>query len=209
MRLQLRGRGEKRSLLVPGHPLRAHWRGGRAGTLPGRAAVPKPSRTHAHGCNIVLIGFSHFLHDLLLCFAAVLDRALHCDRSFGVVQGQVLQADGKPELHQWWPEQGAASWFVAHVCAAFPKNMLKQKNPSCACYKNQHRSTAPKGRGGEFRTHNTQVYQDSLGDQSTHAIGWLPSWLTGDCSYVPLHLHPPQVGKDLPCFSQRQQGALR
>lgn len=133
MRLELRGRGEKRSLLVPGHPLRAHRRGGRAGTLPGRAAVPKLSRTHAHGCDIVLVGFSHFLHDLLLCFAAVLDGALHCDRSFRVVQGQVLQADGKPELHQCWPKHRAASWFTARVFKEGSTNMLKEQNPSSAC----------------------------------------------------------------------------
>lgn len=70
---------------------------GRAGTVPGRAAVPEPSCTHAHGCYIVLVGFPHFLHDLLLCFAAVLDGAFHCDRPFRVVQSQVLQSDGGGE----------------------------------------------------------------------------------------------------------------
>lgn len=58
-------------------------------------APASPEPTHAHGGHVVLVGFPHFLHDLLLGAAAVLDGALHRDGPLGVVQGQVLQAGEK------------------------------------------------------------------------------------------------------------------
>lgn len=89
VRLQLRARGERSSVLLSGRPPQSS-------RQPRRRAGPSP--THAHGGHVVLVGFPHFLHDLLLCFAAVLDGALHRDGPFGVVQSQVLQADGKASV---------------------------------------------------------------------------------------------------------------
>lgn len=76
-------------LLLPGHPPAA---------LPSAGTRGRTNPTHTHGSHVVLVGFPHFLHDLLLGFAAVLNGALHCDGPLGVVQSQVLQADEKATI---------------------------------------------------------------------------------------------------------------
>lgn len=55
------------------------------------APAQEASDTHAHGSHVILIGFPHFLHDLLLGPAAVLDGALHSDGPLGVIEGEILQ----------------------------------------------------------------------------------------------------------------------
>lgn len=48
-------------------------------------------RSYIHGCDVVLVGFSDFLHDLYFGQTAGVDGAFDGDGSLWVVQGQVLQ----------------------------------------------------------------------------------------------------------------------
>lgn len=46
---------------------------------------------YVHSSHVALVGFSDFLHHLLLCSCTSLDGARHCDGPLWVVQGQVLE----------------------------------------------------------------------------------------------------------------------
>lgn len=48
--------------------------------------------THIHGGHVIVIGLTHFLHDLRLGQTTCLDGSLHCDGPLWVVHGQVLES---------------------------------------------------------------------------------------------------------------------
>lgn len=87
------------------------------------------------------------------------------------------------------------------------KTCLKNRTPVLPAKKiNQHCSTAPKGKKRGTQETTCRYIKTGLGNQSTHATGWLPSRLTAISllsshpPYLPPHFHLPQVGKVHPAF---------
>lgn len=50
------------------------------------------TKTHIHGCDVILVGFPDLLHDLQLGPAAAFNGAFDRDGSLWVVQREVLKA---------------------------------------------------------------------------------------------------------------------
>lgn len=87
------------------------------------------TRTHIHGCDVILVGFPDLLHDLQLGPAAAFNGAFDCDGSLWVVQREVLKAARGQEGGERGSDTDTIIFFFCKIKAtflqAFPSNGLK------------------------------------------------------------------------------------